>query len=293
MPPDLRDPDLLAINTIRTLSMDAVQAGQLRPSRARRWRWPRSPTASGSDFLRFDPADPIWPNRDRFVLSDGPRLDAALLAAAPDRREGGQPEVRDARRAVGPARRHQAVPPARQQVPRPPRVPLDLRRRDHHRPARPGRRHQRRHGDRRHVAGRALQPARLRAVRLQRLRPLRRRLHDGGHLQRGRLARRAPQARQPLLDLRQQPASPSRATPTWPSARTSPRASSAYGWNVTRVGDANDLEMLDAAPSATFKSTHGPADADHRRQPHRLRRAATSRTRTPPTASRSARRRSG
>ena len=36
-------------------------------------------------FLRFDPADPIWPNRDRFVLSAGPRLDAALLAAPPRR----------------------------------------------------------------------------------------------------------------------------------------------------------------------------------------------------------------
>ena len=32
------------------------------------------------------PQDPIWPNRDRFVLSGGPRLDAAVLAAAPDRR---------------------------------------------------------------------------------------------------------------------------------------------------------------------------------------------------------------
>ena len=42
-------------------------------------------------------------------------------------------------RAVGPARRHQEVPPARQQVPRPPRVSLDLGRRDDHRPARPGR----------------------------------------------------------------------------------------------------------------------------------------------------------
>ena len=41
--------------------------------------------------------------------------------------------------------------------------------------------------------------------RLQRLRPLRRRLHDGGYLFRGRLARRALEALQPLLDLRQQP----------------------------------------------------------------------------------------
>ena len=46
------------------------------------------------------------------------------------------------------ARRHQDVPPARQQVPGPPRVPLDDRRRDDDRPARPGRRDERRHGDR-------------------------------------------------------------------------------------------------------------------------------------------------
>ena len=46
-----------------------------------------------------------------------------------------------------------------------------------------------------------------------------------------------------------------------------------YGWNVTRVGDANDLDMLDRA----FRRLQGhdrPADPDHRRQPHRLRRAA-------------------
>ena len=44
-----------------------------------------------------------------------------------------------------------------------------------------------------------------------------------------------------------------------------------YGWNVTRVGDANDLEML-ARAFRTFLSHERPADADHRRQPHRLRR---------------------
>ncbi len=77
-------------------------------------------------------------------------------------------------------------------MPRPSGVPLDLRRRDDDRPARPGRRHQRRHGDRGPLDGGALQPARLRAVRLRRLRPVRRRLHDGGHLQRGRVARRPP-----------------------------------------------------------------------------------------------------
>ncbi len=62
--------DLRCINTIRTLSMDAVQAANsghpgtpmaLAPLAYTLWQ----------KFLRFDPSDPIWPNRDRFVLSAG------------------------------------------------------------------------------------------------------------------------------------------------------------------------------------------------------------------------------
>lgn len=61
---------LKCINTIRTLSMDAVQAANSgHPGTAMAMApvvyslWQR--------FVRFDPADPIWPNRDRFVLSIG------------------------------------------------------------------------------------------------------------------------------------------------------------------------------------------------------------------------------
>src|SRR5688500_16278239 len=64
------DPDTLCINTIRTLSMDAVQAANS--------GHPGTPMAMApvaytlwQEFLRFDPDDPIWPNRDRFVLSAG------------------------------------------------------------------------------------------------------------------------------------------------------------------------------------------------------------------------------
>jgi transketolase len=64
------DPDLLVINTIRTLAMDAVQAANS--------GHPGTPMALApvvyclwQDFLRFDPDDPIWRNRDRFVLSNG------------------------------------------------------------------------------------------------------------------------------------------------------------------------------------------------------------------------------
>ena len=62
--------DQLCINTIRTLSMDAVQAAKS--------GHPGTPMALAplvytlwNRVMRFDPQDPIWPNRDRFVLSNG------------------------------------------------------------------------------------------------------------------------------------------------------------------------------------------------------------------------------
>lgn len=60
--------DELSINTIRTLAMDAVQeANSGHPGTA------MAPVAYclWQKYLRFDPEDPIWPNRDRFVLSIG------------------------------------------------------------------------------------------------------------------------------------------------------------------------------------------------------------------------------
>jgi transketolase len=65
-----QDLDQLCINTIRTLSIDAIQKAEsghpgtpmaLAPVAYALWQ----------RHLRFDPADPIWPNRDRFVLSAG------------------------------------------------------------------------------------------------------------------------------------------------------------------------------------------------------------------------------
>jgi len=62
--------DQLAINTIRTLCMDAVQQANS--------GHPGTPMALApvayclwQRFLRFDPEHPLWPNRDRFVLSVG------------------------------------------------------------------------------------------------------------------------------------------------------------------------------------------------------------------------------
>ena len=62
--------DQLCVDTIRTLAMDAVQQANS--------GHPGAPMAMApvvyclwQRFLRFDPEDPIWPNRDRFVLSIG------------------------------------------------------------------------------------------------------------------------------------------------------------------------------------------------------------------------------
>jgi transketolase len=94
------DLDQLAINTIRTLSIDAVE-------RAKSGH-PGTPMALAplvytiwNRVMRFDPKDPIWPNRDRFVLSNG---HASMLlwsvlhltgtcAVNPDYERLGQPSV--------------------------------------------------------------------------------------------------------------------------------------------------------------------------------------------------------
>jgi transketolase len=68
----MSDPNMeqMAINTIRTLSIDAVQAAKS--------GHPGAPMALAplvytiwNRVMNFDPQDPIWPNRDRFVLSNG------------------------------------------------------------------------------------------------------------------------------------------------------------------------------------------------------------------------------
>src|SRR5437764_2635607 len=60
----------LAINTIRTLAMDAVQQANSGHPGAPMALAPVA-YALWQNFFRFDPQDPVWPNRDRFVLSNG------------------------------------------------------------------------------------------------------------------------------------------------------------------------------------------------------------------------------
>jgi transketolase len=62
--------DLTCINTIRTLAMDAVQKANSGHPGAPMGLAPVAYTL-WNRYLNYDPADPTWPNRDRFVLSNG------------------------------------------------------------------------------------------------------------------------------------------------------------------------------------------------------------------------------
>ena len=198
-----RELDELAINTIRTLSIDAVQQANS--------GHPGTPMALAplvytiwNRVMRFDPQDPIWPNRDRFVLSNG---HASMLlwsmlhltgtqAVNADYERLGEPSVTldDIRRfrqlgskAPGHPEYHwvsgveTTTGPLGQGVATSVGMAIAQK----------------------WLANRYNRPG-LRPVRLQRLCGLRRRLHDGGCRLGGGVACRPPGPRQSLLDLRQQ-----------------------------------------------------------------------------------------
>ena len=163
-------------NAIRFLAIDAVQAANS--------GHPGMPMGMAdiaevlwNDYLRPQPeqSEVVQPRPLRALQR--PRLDAAVRAAAPVR-------LRPA------ARGDQAVPPAGIADPGPPRELHDPGRGNHHRPARPGLRQCGRLRARREAAGAALQPPRIRHRRPPHLGVHGRRLPDGRHLARGRVAGR-------------------------------------------------------------------------------------------------------
>ena len=132
-------------------------------------------------FLRFDPDDPIWPNRDRFVLSAGHASMllysllhlAGVKAVSKDLRDpwvalrtpGGTEAVSSTGQPVVPAHPEYRWTSGVETTSGAPG---------------PGCRHQRRHGHGRALDGQPLQSARLRGPhRLRRVRLVRRRLYDG------------------------------------------------------------------------------------------------------------------
>ncbi len=192
------------IDTIRTLCIDAIEAANsghpgtpigIAPVTYTLWQ----------RFLRFDPADPIWPNRDRFVLSAGHA--SALLwsllyltgvrAVDPEYEILGEPAV-----ALDDLKRFRQLG---SKCPGHPEYRWTSGVETTTGPLGQG------------VAtsvgmalasqwlGATLQPRRLHALRLRRVRPGGRRLHDGGRRLGGRVVRRAPAAVEPVLDLRLEP----------------------------------------------------------------------------------------
>ena len=180
-----------------------------------------------NEVLRYDPAQPGWPNRDRFVLSCG---HASMLLYSVLHLAGVKQLDADGRPTDEPAVPLEAIRQFRQ---------LDSRC--------PG------HPEHGHTSGvetttgplgqgignsvgmaiasrwlaARLQPAGLRPVRFQRLRLLQRRRPDGGRRRRGGLAGRAPETLEPLLDLRRQPHHDRGQHVAELSARTWPRGSPA------------------------------------------------------------------
>ena len=199
----------LGINVIRGLAMDAPQkAGNGHPGTA----MALAPLAHVlfTRVMQHDPAEPDWPDRDRFVLSGG---HASILLYSMLYLTGYGLD----------ARRHQGLPPVRvatrRATPRcttPPGVEVTTG------PLGQGFANGVGMGDRRELAAR---PVRPRARRPPHVRDLQRRRPHGGHQPRGRVAGRPPRARPPRLRLRRQPHHDRRAAPSWPSPTTPPRAS--------------------------------------------------------------------
>ena len=194
--------------------------------------------------MKYDASDPDWPDRDRFVLSAGPRVDAALLDAVPHRL---RPR----------ARRPPPVPPVGLAHARPPRVPPHEGCRGHDRSARPGHRATRSASR----SPRSTCAARFgrRGLRPPHVRHLQRRRPHGGHQPRGR--RRSPVTCSSAAWCSSTTTTTSRSTapPSSPTATTFPKRFEAYGWHVVQLGEvANDLDALEAGLRAAMAEEGRP-----------------------------------
>ena len=216
--------------------------------------------------LRHNPANPNWPNRDRFILSAGHACDPPVRRPPPDRL---QPLARGA----------EALPPVGVEDAGPSGALRHRGRRDDHRPARPGLRERRRLRDRRALPRRALQPAPRRDRRPLRLRDLLRRRPDGGRLLRGGVDRRPPRPRQARLLLRRQPHHDRRHDRRSRSRPRTRRSASRRRAGTSSRSTTRRTSTRSSARSRAAQAVDGRAVADHRPQPHRLRRAERGRHR--------------
>ena len=173
--------------------------------RGRRWPWRRSSITLWQSFLRFDPEDPIWPNRDRFVLSIG---HASMLLYSMLHLTGVKAVNAQYERLGEPAVTLDDIKRFRQldsKCPGHPEYRLTTGVETTTGPLGQGCATSVGMAIAASWAGAALQSARFRDVRLRRVRAVRRRRHDGRRRERSGLARGPSDAREPVLDLRQQP----------------------------------------------------------------------------------------
>ena len=173
---------------------------------ARRWRWRRWSTRCGRSFLRFDPEDPIWPNRDRFVLSTG---HASMLLYSMLHLTGVKAVNAKYERLGEPSVTLDDIKRFRQldsKCPGHPEYRLTSGVETTTGPLGQGCAHQRRHGDRGEAGWRSTSTGPDFAMFDYDVYAL---CGDGDMMEgvgeRGGLARRPPDARQSVLDLRQQP----------------------------------------------------------------------------------------
>jgi transketolase len=228
-------------NAIRALAMDAVQkANSGHPGMP--MGMADVATVLFTRFLKFDPADPAWPDRDRFVLSAG-HGSMLLYACSPHRLRG-----HDAGGA-------QALPPARQPHAGHPEYGHAAGIETTTGPLGQGL------GN---AVGMALAERMLNArfgddlVDHYTYVHRRRRLPDGGHQPRGDLARRPPEARQADRAVRRQQHLDRRATDlVSPISDDQIEALRGLGWHTSRV-DGHDPEAV-AAHRERARKTDRPS----------------------------------
>ena len=266
----------IAINAIRALAMDAVEQAQsghpgtpmaLAPAAYVLW----------TRFLKHDPRNPDWPDRDRFVLSCG---HASMLQYALLHLSGYDLPLDDIRHF----RQWGSRTPGHPERGHTPGVETTTG------PLGPGRRQRRRHGDRRAAPGRAVQSARAR--------------HRGprvwafvsdGDLMEGVASEAASLAGHLRLDKLTLIYDDNHITIDGSTSLTFSedvgRRFEAYGWHVERVGgDGNDLDAIAAATRCRVPRRRPPLPGD---PPHPHRRPRPDQARQRRGAWRAARRRRG
>ena len=236
----------LSIDTIRT-PLDGRRAeGQLRAIPAPPMALAPLAYVLFKRFCAHNPAEPDWPDRDRFVLSAG---HASMLQYSLLHLTGYDLTLADL----------EAVPPVGLATPGHPEHGHTAGRRGHHRPARPGLRQRRRHGDRRALPRDALQPAGHGDRRSPHLRDLLRRRHDGGHRQEAASLAGHLELGKLIVFYDDNHITIDGTTSISFDARTSAKRFEAYGWHVQRVDDANDVDALEAAIAAARDETERPS----------------------------------